>query len=59
MQIVQTEVGPALSLEMEGFRELVDGSTVPLDDIYERAKTNCYLTAGEVFQAGLIGGVLI
>ena len=30
---------------MEGFRELVDGSERSIDDIYERAKTNCYLTA--------------
>lgn len=48
----------AKKLETEGFRELVGGSTVSLDDFYERAKTNCYPTAGEAFEAGLIGGVL-
>jgi ATP-dependent protease ClpP protease subunit len=46
------------ALEMEGFRELVEGSALSLDDIYERAKTNCYLTAEEAQEAGLIGGIL-
>jgi len=43
---------------MEGFRGLVQGSTLSLDDIYERAKTNCYLTAQKAQKACPIGGIL-
>jgi ATP-dependent protease ClpP protease subunit len=61
LQIVREQLElleTAKKLEMEGFRELVDGSTLSLNDIYERAKTNCYLTAEEAMEAGLIGGIL-
>jgi ATP-dependent protease ClpP protease subunit len=54
LQLLET----ARELEMEGFRELVEGSALSLEDIYEQAKTNCYLTAREAEEAGLIGGIL-
>lgn len=48
----------ARKLEIEGFRELVEGSTLSLEDICEQAKTNCYLTSREAMDAGLIGRIL-
>jgi len=54
LQLLET----AERMEMEGFRELVEGSSLSLEDIYQRAKTNCYLTARHAWEAGLIGGIL-
>jgi hypothetical protein len=48
----------AEAIEMEGFRELVEGSALSLENLYQRAQTNCYLTAQEAQEAGLIGGIV-
>ncbi len=51
-------VETARELEMAGFRELADGSTITADELYERAKENCYLTAREALELGLIVDIL-
>jgi ATP-dependent protease ClpP protease subunit len=48
----------AHQLEMEGFRELVEGGKLSVDELYERATSNCYLHAGEALELGLISEIL-
>ncbi|CDX20074.1 conserved hypothetical protein [Mesorhizobium plurifarium] len=45
-------------LEMEGFRELVEGSSLSADELYRQATQNCYIHAAEALTLGMIGGVL-
>lgn len=45
-------------LEMEGFRELVEGSSLSADELYRRATENCYINAAEALSLGMIGGIL-
>lgn len=45
-------------LEMEGFRELVEGSSISADELYRRATQNCYIHAAEALSLGMIGGIL-
>jgi ATP-dependent protease ClpP protease subunit len=47
----------AHKLEMEGFRELVEGSSLTVDELYERATCNCYLHAEEALELGLIAEI--
>ena len=48
----------AKKMEMEGFRELVEGSQISVEELYERAKENCYLSAQEALEIGLVERVL-
>jgi ATP-dependent protease ClpP protease subunit len=48
----------AHDLEMEGFRELVQGSRISVEALYERATTNYYLSAAEALQLGLVSRIL-
>jgi ATP-dependent protease ClpP protease subunit len=54
--LAQMEV--AERIEKEGFAELVQGSRISLDELYERATTNCYLSAKEALELGLIAGII-
>jgi ATP-dependent protease ClpP protease subunit len=45
-------------LEMEGFDDIAEGSTLSGQQLYDRAKENLYLTAREALDLGLIGGIL-
>jgi len=61
MQMVQEQLSlleTANALEMEGFRELVDGSALSLDELYKRATGNCYLPAREAKELGLVAAIL-
>lgn len=44
-------------LEMEGFRELVEGRSLTTDELYDRATENCYIHAEEAFQTGLVAQI--
>ena len=46
-------------LEMQGFRELVEGSSLSAEELYNRAKENCYIHADEAFKDGLIAAVML
>lgn len=48
----------AHDLEMEGFREFVQGSKISVEELYERATLNYYLGAKEALELGLISRIL-
>lgn len=48
----------AHELEMEGFRELVAGSKISVEELYDRATRNYYLSATEALELGLISRML-
>jgi ATP-dependent protease ClpP protease subunit len=48
----------AQDLELTGFEELIDGSDLTIEQLYEMATTNCYMTARVALKHGLIGGIL-
>jgi ATP-dependent protease ClpP protease subunit len=61
IQIVREQLAlleTAERLEMEGFRDLVTGSSVTVEELYERAKNNCYLHAPEALELGLVGAII-
>jgi transcriptional regulator of NAD metabolism len=61
IQIIREQLSmleTAHQLEMEGFRELVEGSSLTVDELYERATSNCYLHAEEALDLGLIAEIL-
>ena len=41
-----------------GFSELVEGSDLSVERLYEMATKNCYMKADAAFEHGLIGGIL-
>ena len=45
-------------LEMESFAEFVEGSKLSASELLRRAESNCYMTAGEALEHGLVGRVL-
>jgi ATP-dependent protease ClpP protease subunit len=51
------EVKATLPLEEQGFRELVEGSRMDLEDLRRRARRDWYLTAAEALDLGLVAGI--
>ena len=45
-------------LEKESFLALIEGSSVSLEEIYDRATTNCYIHAEEALRLGMIAEIL-
>jgi ATP-dependent protease ClpP protease subunit len=61
IQIVKEQLAmleTAERLELDGFRELVGGSSLPTDELYDRATKNCYIHAEEALADGLIGAIV-
>ncbi|AZV17814.1 MULTISPECIES: ATP-dependent Clp protease proteolytic subunit [unclassified Mesorhizobium] len=61
IQIVREELAlleTAEQLEMEGFRELVNGSSLTAEELYQRATNNCYIHAEDACRLGLVAEVL-
>ncbi|RWM87827.1 MAG: hypothetical protein EOR84_29045 [Mesorhizobium sp.] len=55
IQIVREQLAlleTAERLEMEGFKELVEGSSLSVDELYRRATTNCYIHSEEALDLG-------
>lgn len=52
----QIELG--LELEREGFEELIAGSKIGLDELYERAPHNWYMRAQEALDRGLVAAIV-
>jgi ATP-dependent protease ClpP protease subunit len=48
----------AARLERNGFEEFVAGSKLTFEELFERAKTNYYVTAQEALTLGLIAGIV-
>lgn len=61
LQIVRETVAlleSAQRTEREGFAELAAGSRMSVDELYECALTNCYLTAEQALEKGLIAAIV-
>jgi ATP-dependent protease ClpP protease subunit len=61
IQIVReilAQLESAEKIERDGFAELSAGSAMTADELYERATTNCYLTAAEALELRLIARIL-
>ena len=52
------EIEASIAIQNEGFQNLVQGSSVALDEVLERAPANWYIEAQEALSLGLIEGVL-
>jgi ATP-dependent protease ClpP protease subunit len=48
----------AARLERDGFEQFIAGSKLSFEELFERAKTNCYITAQEALRLGLIAGIV-
>lgn len=58
LETVLAEIDVGIKLEEQGFRQLIAGSDVGMDELLERARRNWYLDADEALECGLIGGVV-
>lgn len=61
LQIVREQLAlleTAQKLEMDGFRELIEGSNLTIERLYEEATNNCYIDAKEALSHGLVAGIL-
>jgi hypothetical protein len=58
LEAVLAEIDVGIRLEEDGFRELIAGSDVQMDDLLSRARVNWYLDAQDALARGLIGGVV-
>jgi ATP-dependent protease ClpP protease subunit len=61
IQIVREELAlleTASKLELDGFAELIDGSRITVDELFERATGNGYFFADEAVELGLVAGIL-
>jgi hypothetical protein len=52
------EIESSITIQNEGFQNLVLGSTVTLDQVLEKAPSNWYLEAQEAKGLGLVEAVL-
>lgn len=52
------EIEHGIDLELQGFKDLVAGSSLPLEEIQQHASTNLYLSAEEALARGLIAGIV-
>jgi len=60
LQIVREQLSlleTAQDLEMAGFQQLVEGSNLTVDELYEMATKNCYMKAEKALEHRLIGGI--
>jgi ATP-dependent protease ClpP protease subunit len=55
---LMAEIEAGLALERQGFEALIAGSTVQLEDLLARARTNWYVPAEEALARGLIAGLV-
>lgn len=52
------EMEASITIQNEGFANLVKGSEVSLDEVIERATTNWYIEAEEAVSLGLVRAVI-
>jgi ATP-dependent protease ClpP protease subunit len=52
------EIEASVSIQNEGFENLIKGSAVSMQQVLERAPYNWYIEAQEAYQLGLIAGVV-
>lgn len=52
------EIETSIAIQNEGFKNLVSGSNVTLDEVLEKAPANWYIEAAEAQQRGLVAAVI-
>ena len=52
------EIETGVELEEEGFRRLIEGSEVSMDELLEKALYNWYVPAEEAVELGLVAGIV-
>ena len=58
IEALKAQIETGIALEERNFRRLIEGSDVSLDEVFERALYNWYLTAEEAVARGLVGGIM-
>jgi len=60
LQVAQllSEIENGLRVEQEGFAALIEGSSLDMDELLERALTNWYVPAAEALERKLIAGIV-
>ena len=58
LQAALNEIRFSIDLEEDGFRDLIDGSDVEMDELREKAPDNWYVSAKEAVERGLVAGVI-
>ena len=58
LEATLNEIRESIAIQNEGFRNLIQGSTVPMEDVLSRAPSNWYIEAAEALGLGLIEGVI-
>jgi ATP-dependent protease ClpP protease subunit len=60
LQVAQllSEIENGLRVEQEGFAALIEGSSLTMDELQERAAHNWYVPAAEARERGLIAGIV-
>ena len=53
-----SEIEASIAIQNEGFENLIQGSSVTLDEVLQKAPSNWYLEAAEAQQRGLIAAVI-
>lgn len=53
-----SEMQTALDLEEAGFRRLIDGCDIDIDELMEKALHNWYITAEQALERGLVTGII-
>ncbi len=56
-QAVLNEIATGVRLQCEGFQALIEGSSVSMDELLERAATNWYVPAVEAVERGLVAAI--
>jgi hypothetical protein len=49
----------AQELELAGFRDLIEGSNLTIDQLSEKATQNCYIKADAALTHGLVAAILM
>ena len=58
LEATLNEIRESITIQNEGFENLVRGSQVSMEEVLQRAPTNWYVEAQEALRLGLIAGVI-
>jgi hypothetical protein len=58
LQATLNEINTSITIQNEGFENLIRGSSVTMDEVLRKAPSNWYIEAGEAKALGLIEDVL-
>jgi ATP-dependent protease ClpP protease subunit len=55
---LKQQIETGMRLEEDNFRRLIKGSDIDLDELFEKALHNWYMTADEALKRGLVAGII-